>query len=226
MQRLFSAILAHNEADPSRYLRPVLARCKSFSDAILLLDDRSTDQTPKIAREYGAIVKTRSILKERAWGHEASARKELWEFALEHCTTADDWVLVCDADMELVGDPRELIQTKVCNSIAFVLYDCWSEKEYRADEYWRGHEFPRVWLIAPKRVPTGWQPQWNARGVHPGHLPANWPAVPMFAPPDSYYWKHLGWSKSEHRQQKYLQYMAHAHQLSDAERQHVESILA
>lgn len=222
MQRLYSAILARNEAGP--LFRRVLQRLASFSQ-VLLLDDRSTDQTPKIAKEYGAIVRRRAKGKS-AWGEESSARKELWDFALGHCTSPNDWVLICDADMELVGDPRDLIQTKECNSVAFILYDLWSETEYRADEYWRGHEFPRIWLVAPRRVPDGWEPVWSPRGIHVGHLPANWPQVPLLAPPDAYYWLHHAYSTPERRQQKFLKYQSQFGQMSPHEIAHARSILA
>jgi hypothetical protein len=225
--RLYSSILARNEADPTRYLRRVLSRCREFSDAVLVLDDRSTDLTPKIAKEYGAVVRQRSVLDARAWGNEASARKELWDFALEYATGPNDWLLVVDADMEFVGDPRDLCNTKELNSWAVILYDLWdSDTTYRSDDFWVGHTVPRVWLVAPRRVPSGWQADWSSRGIHTGHLPQNWVAIAGIAPPDTYHYLHLGWQKPEHRQLKYREYKAQSHQLSAHELAHVESIIA
>lgn len=223
MQRLYSAVLARNEAGEGRHLRRILKRCNEFSDATLLLDDRSTDETANVARRMGARVRVRN--GETAWGNESPARAELWDWAASHCQTMHDWVLFADADMEMVGDPRDLIQTRECNSIAFVLYDMWSSTEYRADEYWRGHEFPRIWLVAPKRVPEGWAPLWTSRGIHCGHLPANWPSVTMIAPP-SYHWLHWAYSTPELRQQKYLKYQSQFQQMTEHEIAHAESILA
>jgi glycosyltransferase involved in cell wall biosynthesis len=77
MAILVSAILAKNEA--ARYLPQVLLRCNEFSDRVLVLDDRSTDETAEVAHTAGALVRQRSILKDPAWGKESPARIELWK---------------------------------------------------------------------------------------------------------------------------------------------------
>lgn len=222
--RLVTAVLARNEAGPDRYLTRVLERCQQFSDAVVVLDDRSTDGTAKLCRDAGCEVKVRSALDARAWGNEAAARSELWGLACGRAPGRDDWILFCDADMELRGDVRGLTLTRELNAWAFPLYDLWSDTVYRSDQYWRGHETPRVWMVAPNRVPRGWAPTWNARGVHCGHIPENFPVMAAVAPPDCY-WLHWAYAKPEHRQAKYEQYVAQGHQLSPAERAHVESIL-
>lgn len=221
--QLVSAILARNEASGDRYLRRVLDRCRQFSDTIVLLDDGSTDETPKVAESMGAKVFHREH-QPAAWGNEVSARQELWEIARAHARGWDDWVLICDADQLLMGDVRGLCLTRELNAWAMPLFDMWSETEYREDQYWQAHRTPRVWLVAPNRVPTDYVPQWNQRGVHPGHIPINWPAIVGVGPPDVY-WLHLGWSKPEHREAKYQQYMRQAHQLGPSELAHVQSIL-
>jgi glycosyltransferase involved in cell wall biosynthesis len=224
--RLISAILAKDEAGPDRYLRRILNRCKDFSDDVVVLDDRSTDGTTELAAEFGAIVKVRDTLDARAWGNEGSARAELWEFASTFATEWDDWILVCDADQYLMGDIRGLCLTRECNSIALPLYDLWdSEVTFRSDEFWKAHTVPRLWCFAPNRVPQGWVPEWSTRGVHPGHCPTNWPAVPLTAPP-GIHWLHYGWMQPDHRKQKYEQYKSTSHLLSPFERAHVESILS
>ena len=65
--KLVTAILAKHEAAPDRYLARVVERCRTFSDAVLLLDDRSTDGTAKLASSLGCQVRTRSVLHEPAW---------------------------------------------------------------------------------------------------------------------------------------------------------------
>ena len=47
LSTLVTAIMAKNEA--TRYLPQVLLRCKEFSDRVLVLDDRSTDETAEVA---------------------------------------------------------------------------------------------------------------------------------------------------------------------------------
>lgn len=223
--KLVTAILAKDEAAPDRYLKRVLERCLSFSDKVLVLDDRSQDHTVAKARKLGAEVRLRKALDSRMWGNESQARRELWDFALEYATGIDDWILVCDADMVLVGDPRPLCETRELNAWSFPLFDLWdSETTYRSDEYWQGHNHARVWLVAPHRVPGGWVADWSPRGVHTGHLPQNLPIVAGNAT-NVLHWLHLGWMKESHRKAKYEQYKAQSHQLSPHELAHVESIL-
>lgn len=223
--RLFTAILARNEAAPDRYLRRIIDRCAEFSDAVLLLDDRSTDDTAQCATSQGAVVRTRGERSPAAWGREASARAELWDFACERATAWDDWVLICDADMEMCGPVRDLCRSSEVNGWAFVLYDLWSDTEYRTDGFWKGHETPRVWLVAPRRVAPDFVPVWPDRGVHPGHIPSNFPLTPGVAPEDRFHWLHWAYATSRARETKHAQYMSEAHQLAPHERAHAQSIL-
>lgn len=223
--RLYSAILTRNEAGLDRYLRRVLTRCAEFSDAVLVLDDNSTDDTAEIARQHGALVRTRQG-DVPAWGAESSARQELWAFACEHATEPDDWVLVCDSDMLFEGAPRELIQSEAVNAWSVILYDAWSETAYREDGFWQGHLHPRPWLYAPNRVPPGWVPEWNARGLHTGHAPENFPYSIGIAPLDRWFYIHLAYSTPYLRRIKHQQYMSKAHLLSEFEIAHANSILS
>lgn len=201
----------------------MLARCRQFSDHLLVLDDQSTDDTAEIATHYGAVVRSRQ--GGLAWGEESPARKELWEFACEYAVGQDDWILICDADMELHGDPRPLCESTEVNAWSWVLYDLWdSETTYRSDQFWRGHEFPRVWMVAPNRVPEGWRADWGNRGIHCGHFPPNLPLLAGNAP-FNLYWLHFGWQKREHRLLKAAQYASVSHQLSPFEQAHAASIL-
>lgn len=221
--RLISALLVRNEAGEDRYLRRVLRRCREFSDAIVVLDDQSSDQTPKVCAEFGCIVKQRG-LSLPAWGNEASAREELWNLALSQCTDAHSWVLINDADQEMVGNPRELCLSLETNAWAMTLFDCWSDTEYREDQFWQAHMNPRPWLFAPLRVPQGWAPEWPARGIHPGHCPINYPLVCGIAPPE-YHWLHYAYSTPEARVAKHRQYASQFHLMSAHERAHAESII-
>jgi hypothetical protein len=216
---ILSAILARNEA--GRDLKAVLANARQWADRILLLDDHSTDTTAKIARKAGAEVVTRGE-SGAMWGKEASARAELWQLATDRVGTG--WAIVQDADMLLVGDPRPLTQTWLYNTWSWVLYDCWSETEYRSDQFWRGHEFPRAWMFCPSRVPEGWVPQWPERGVHCGHAPANWPSQSGVVGADVVSWRHRAYIDPERRQAKLRQYESVLDQLSPFEASHARSI--
>lgn len=224
MTKLVTAILARNEAAEDRYLRRVIERCRTFSDAVLLLDDRSTDHTAKIAKLCGATVKGRSILADPAWGAEAPARAELWKWAAEEAD--DGWVLVCDADMLLEGDPRPLCESWAVNTWSWALYDCWDgEDRARVDGAWAyGPVTARPWLFCPSRVPEGWTPQWHARQIHAGHAPTNWPIETGVTL--DIWWRHLSYLQPQHRVTKHHQYMEVAAHMTPFERQHVESIIA
>lgn len=220
--RLVSALLCKNEAD--RYLPRVLERCLSFSDSALVLDDRSTDDTAKIAKDMGCKVRSRSILKGDAWGNESPARQELWDWGAEE--VGDGWLLICDADMLLEGDPRELCYTWDFSAWGFVLWDCWDgEHQARIDGPWAmGPQTPRPWLFNPKRGMEGREPKWSGRHLHVGHAPLTFGGVVGVAPPSEFFYKHLAYSNREDRVRKHAQYMANAHLLSDFERGHAMSI--
>lgn len=160
------------------------------------------------------------------WGNESTARRELWDYALEYATEPDDWILIADADMEMVGDIRPLCETTELNCWRFVLYDLWSPTEYREDGFWQGHLHHRPWLFAPNRIPEGFVPQWPARGLHTGHCPMNMPLISGDAPQNSYFWLHLGYLTPKLRAEKHRQYLSKAHLLSEFELAHAQSIIS
>ena len=213
-----TAILAKDEA--GRDLEGVLRSAFLYSAAVLVLDDNSHDETAKISRNLGCQVRGRSVLKDPAWGAEASARAELWAWGAE--VAGDGWLLIQDADMILHGDPRQLTETWDLNAWGFILRDLWSETEFRVDGPWAmGPQFARPWLFRPDACP---EPQWSTRGLHPGHAPSNFPLVMGIAPPDTYWWEHRAYVNPERRQKKHAQYLAHADKLSQQEIAHAMSI--
>src|SRR5207302_1681197 len=80
-----------------------------------------------------------------SWGNESPARAELWERGAK--LAKDGWLLICDADMLLQGDPRPLVASWECNAWAFALVDLWdSERTFRIDGPWAGGPAqPRPW---------------------------------------------------------------------------------
>lgn len=225
MSQLIVAALVRNEAD--RFLRSALRAWSEFADRIVILDDNSTDKTVEVARSFEkAVVLERYGASEAMWGRESQARRELWDAALENSEPGDA-ILWLDADMVPMRDPRDLLDPGI-DSYLFTLYDLWGEDErgrllYREDAYWRGHMNPRVWMI---RRPHELKVEWNARGVHCGHLPANWTSErAMFVPPQ---WAllHYGYFDPADRHAKYAQYAKVMHQLSQHEWEHARTIVS
>ena len=218
MPKLVTALLVRNEAD--KYLEQVLTRCLEFSDSVLVLDDNSTDGSDRLAWRLGCEVQrwTGATM----WGTESPARAALWDWGAQEAK--DGWLLICDADMILHGDPRPLTLTKQYNSWALVLYDMWDGPHYRCDSFWRGHEFPRPWMFKPSAIGLE-APIWPDRGIHTGHAPMNFPLRTGVLDNRLYYYIHGAYWTPELRAQKHQQYMAKSDQLSSFETAHANSIL-
>lgn len=215
--RLVTALLVKDEKD--KYLERVLRRCAEFSDEVLVLDDGSTDGSDKLAWRLGCGVKRRQEVG--MWGNESPARAELWDWGSR--VAGDGWLLICDADMLLMGDPRPLTLTALHNAWSFVLYDLWDdETSYRCDGYWQGHLHPRPWLFKPSALTD--LPAWNPRGIHVGHCPANFPLAAGIAAPGVLAWGHLAYLTKHDRMVKHGRYLAQSHQLSPFEMAHAESV--
>jgi hypothetical protein len=220
--KLVTAMLTKNEAGPDRFLARVLQRCYEFSDRILVLDDNSTDDTCETALYCPKVTLKRRKSPEGAWGAESTARAELWE---EGCRLAGDgWLLICDSDMLLCGDPRPLCLSWEAQGWAFPLADCWdSEDTARIDGPWfYGMHTPRPWLFNVGALPKDYKPKWSGRGIHAGHFP---PDLPLrIFPTNEVFWRHMAYLTKEHRTKKYAQYQAVASQLTPFERQHAATI--
>ena len=197
---LIGCSLVRNEK--GRYLERVLDQMRLICDKIIILDDCSTDNTPEICKAYGAEVFP-SI--QSYWGtNELKQRKLLWELAT-HEAQFGDWILCLDAD-ETFDKPellREYIQkadAAGCNSLAFPLYDMWSETHYRDDYYWQAHN--SVWPFCVKHEDLDYF--WKETPLHCGRFPMN--AINRIASCPIKI-KHWGWARPEDRQEKYERYM-------------------
>lgn len=215
---LVSALLVKNES--AKDLVMVLDNARSFADLVLVLDDGSTDDSVRVSKRHGAVVRRRH--RPGMWGNESPARRDLWVWAAE-MAGPEGWVLIQDADQVLSGDPRPFCDTDHLNTWCFPLYDLWdSPTTYRCDGFWQAHTMPRPWLFCPSRVPTGWVPEWSPRGIHTGHCPTNFPMVAGVA--DGLVWHHRAYLTAERRRVKLTQYLAKADQLTPWEMEHARSI--
>jgi hypothetical protein len=216
MPKLVTAILCRNEAD--KYLERVLRRCLEFSDAVLVLDDGSTDGSERMAWRLGCDIRTRQ--ETGMWGNESPARAELWEWGAQEA--GDGWLLIADADMILYGDPRPLTLTTQHTAWSWVLYDMWDGPHYRCDGQWQGHLHPRPWMFKPSALLEA--PIWPKRGIHCGHAPNNFPIATGILDNREYYWLHGSFWTPELRAVKLEQYLSKAHLLTPWELEHARSV--
>ncbi|MFZ5828403.1 MAG: glycosyltransferase [Bacillota bacterium] len=200
--RVVLSMLVRNEAD--RYLRQVLSHAASYVDAVLILDDASTDQSAALChdllhgREHQIVT-----LPASGFHREHELRQKQWELAL---TMEPDWILCLDADElfeeRIRRDLRDLVNQGRFDAVAFRLYDFWDEAHYREDRWWRAHQFYRPFLVRP--LPE-LEASWPARDQHCGRFPTAVARLPALQSPVRL--KHLGWSRPEDRQRKYQRYM-------------------
>jgi GT2 family glycosyltransferase/Tfp pilus assembly protein PilF len=94
--RLSVFLIARNE---EKFIGQCLASVRGLADQIVVVDTGSTDRTVEIAREHGAEVYTFT------WADDFSAARNA---ALGHVT--GDWVLMLDADEELVPEGHAKIR--------------------------------------------------------------------------------------------------------------------
>lgn len=100
-------LLARNEEQNLERLMPKLVWC----DDVVLVDDTSTDGTPRVAREAGARVFDRRF--------DTFAGQRNW--ALDHVSFRHEWVFHLDADEEIPGELVDEIEraTRDTDRVAF-----------------------------------------------------------------------------------------------------------
>jgi GT2 family glycosyltransferase/tetratricopeptide (TPR) repeat protein len=130
--RVSVCLIVKNE---ERFLLQCLRSVRALASQIVVVDTGSTDRTIDLAREFGAEVHS------FAWCDDFSAARNA---ALEHAT--GDWVLIIDADEELMPEQAEAISREI--RAAAVM-------GYRLPIIQRGHEqegcsyVPRLFRNAP-----------------------------------------------------------------------------
>ncbi len=97
MKTIGLVMIVKNE---SRSLQKCLSRAKKLVDRIYITDTGSTDDTVKIAEEFGACISTYE------WKNDFAAARN---YALEQSDC--DWNLILDADEYLVsGNRKDLLK--------------------------------------------------------------------------------------------------------------------
>src|SRR5437870_2885992 len=101
--RLIGHMIARNEA--GRYLEACIEHLMTFCDVVHVMDDRSTDNTVKLARALGCQVTKRPTTVPTWDDHEGAARQSAFRFMEEVVRPKNgDFVLCQDADEALVAE--------------------------------------------------------------------------------------------------------------------------
>lgn len=196
--KLTVACLTRNAAEG--YAPSAISAFRDFADDVAILEDKDGEM----------------------WGSESEWRKRLWDMALD---TNPDWIMILDDDMIPLKDPRPLMREGI-DAVAFTLYDLWGANPlvYRADQFWQAHRSPRVWAVRAPR--DEFRADWNHRGIHTGHFPANLPIQRAILAPNDYSLLHFAYLTHEQRVSKHWQYLSKQDQLAPAELAHAESIIS
>lgn len=142
---LIAGMICKNEF--SRYLKEVVFNLLDFVDKLIILDDKSDDETYewlKFIQTIDIKAKKKIILYQMPKSvfrtDEYLIRTTLWQ-KIKNISKNGDWILINDAD-EII---EQKYHNKILNlissnnkftSVGMRLYNMWSETEYRDDGAW------------------------------------------------------------------------------------------
>ena len=219
MPELIAAMLVKDEQ--GRWLERTLGQLGRMVDAIVVVDDASTDGSFEICRSWPKTVVYREP-QTRFDRDEPGLRRHLWERAKD---LDAEWVLMVDADEEF--EPRaerELrahLRQRDYDAVAFRIFDLWkSETHVRVDGAWNPWNRFTTMIARPQ---LGFADDWLQRSAHSGRFPLAYRDVPVYY--SHLRVRHRGWSRAGDHLRKYLYYrerdienLGHVHP-------HTESIL-
>ncbi|KUO96284.1 glycosyltransferase family 2 protein [Ferroacidibacillus organovorans] len=219
--KLTAMMQVRNEGN--RYLRMVLDDLSQYVDAIVILDDGSTDDTVAICKSYPKVVSIGHSHTSMYGINESALKKRLFQRTI---ATFPDWILAIDADEILENRAKTQIQgminQKHTDWYGFRFYHFWkSMTHYRTDKLWAPvHYGPRLFRYMPGAVY-----RWNDQALHGGSLPCNLVTDFPGAPSDLRI-KHYGYAGSqEELQRKYDFYVQRDPHSEFCPRSHYDSIL-
>lgn len=200
--KLTLSITVRNEEN--RFLKQALLSHLQYIDEAVIIDDGSTDRTAAICTEILKGIPYRIIHNSQSkFRNEIELRKQQWN---EVISTNPEWILVLDADEifepRFVHEVDQLLMAEDVDLYCFRLYDFWNETDYREDQYWHSHLTYRPFLI---RYKTDLSYEWIDTPQHCGRFPSN--VFALSHQLSDLRLKHLGWSKPEYRQEKYIRYL-------------------
>jgi len=215
---ILALMVTKNEAE--RYLESSLNHIINMVDGIVVYDDRSTDDTAKIASQFGKVV-VRSKDSPSFLTDESKFREAAWD-CLNGVASLGDGIISLDADEFYIGDVNFESQLDYCksNDIHSLTYKCLevfscvgNKPMVRVDGFWND-----IWV---KRFGVYQGPgEWAKKGMASGSLPSYcsgktvWPDTSLL---------HMGYATAEDRQKKYDRYMSTKHNHNS---NHIASIIS
>lgn len=197
-----ASMVVRDELD--RYLRPCVASLLGFCDALVVLDDGSTDGTGEWLR---SLERTTVVTDEPGFfAHEGKTRQKLLEITL---AAKPGYVLAIDAD-EFVADGqavRRAIEGSTAPAFSLCMSEVWKADrnglKIRRDGRWGPQRSPIIWK-APARADSTWViPQDEGGGGRvPKPVIARWRSA-LSIDVDIY---HFGWANEEERRERHARY--------------------
>lgn len=153
MTKIFGLMVVKNES--SRYLQSVLKHLSWYLDDIVIVDDRSSDGTPRLASDF-ARVQIRPDDVPPFMEDESAFRQFSWLYLEDSLNpSSDDWILSIDADEFIIADhPRDdlLDLTKVNDiGVQIRIPELWNfnPPQIRVDGFWNKNMSPRFFRYMP-----------------------------------------------------------------------------
>lgn len=205
MSRIIGGLLCNNEEN--RWLKQYLEQMKMLCDELVVIDDKSTDNTVKMCKEYTKHIYYSDDMSFEV--NESYLRERLFNLCAELCND-NDLIIILDADEMLTNleKLRSVLLTMNNNvrSFGLRLYDMWNDTQYRDDQYWSAHKGYRYIC---HRYNKEISYTWNRNKLHCGSWPTETYIFPLCVLDDNekVYIKHMGWSTEQDRKNKYDRYM-------------------
>lgn len=200
---LLAMLPVRNEAD--RYLKTALTHLSEYVDGIVILDDASTDETPRICQNFSKVISFHRLDESLFGKDESILRRILWEMTVD---LDPDWILALDADeifeSSIKNELLSLTRQNKNDLVYFPIYHFWgSLTHYRTDGLWNPL-FSKIACLY--RYLKNKNYHWPDRKLHCGRFPIE--AYVQPATLATIRILHLGYARKAEHQSKYNRYLA------------------